>query len=604
MRKLKHSELKVLSMLPLGIITLLINGIPDLHQTVAIISFYSFVIYYKITNSSGSRQYFNILTLTSVILILFKFQITNLEKSLIIIFVFNFLSLYSYRLNSNKANFDILLPSVGLLLFIVATNILYEKKVWLLQFLGFGYDNAFHLTMFRGYRHDNWFPTESNLEWWTDFGLFRAAPAGSSALFSIVSNLAIGSKHEPYLEMASFGVINFGMLILLISIFIKLATNSTPNALQKKNSLIISVGVVGVTLLSTGVLLVNGFPPYALSTLLIAYWLGMQKFLESTRTKLLNVSCLIFCVLLITPGPAAFLFLPAIYLGSKAVLEAVNRRDWKEFSKTTIPVIALAFLSLSAFNATSGTFGWRQILAPGGVYRPSLFICILVTVIYVLILIFGKAPFNLFFLTALSGALSLALASILTVIMTGSIQYYAIKQLYVWLPICCIFVFQYLNGKEFSKDRYFFKTVSVLLALSLVITNIRSGKSDSGYMGTPLSAMKQLYSQESWKQSIVNAKNYIPNEFEMTSFTERCIIFRMNIYESDLNSRWANSLTSPLKMGENCFAGYWKSSDLNYPGLFNHLQGLNEEFLIVIPLAFQEEVSKISLPNNTEIIYR
>jgi hypothetical protein len=390
------------------------------------------------------------------------------------------------------------------------------------------------------------------------------------------------------------------MLLALISISMSFLIKFYPKKNEKKYFLITSILLVLLIVYSTGTMLVNGFPPYVAVTLLLAYWMKMQSLLKSLTTRLLNLTFAAFAVLLITPGPFAFLVIPGLYLTVKLVSDFFVNRDFKVlFLGLAAPVI-LGGISYVEFRSTSGSFGWRQILAPGGVHRPSLFVAVSITVVFMIISFKRQSDF-LIYLLILSGFLSTALLSAVTVIYTGSVQYYAVKQLYIWLPLTGIFIASQMWKTKFILQNKIGVSIATILGFFLVSSTFWSASSSSGWMGNPTSAIRNVANQSVWDQSVIYSKNFLDDYVDEDSAHPKCIILRVNPSESDLNSRWANAVTNPLRMSSKCFDGYWNSSSLSTIDLVNRLQDLQEDYLMVVPSEDRKSFSQLELPDNVVI---
>jgi hypothetical protein len=289
MRFYKENISKFYIDLMLAGLLLLVVGVTDLNQFVGLLFLYVFVTFKQMTVGTTSSEFFNPITLTGVTLLTFKFEFTNTERIWLLLCITGvFFLIYRNQLNLDNLNYAT--TNLTLSIMIIAVRFLQNVQDWFLQFLGFGYDNAFHLTVFRGYRLTSWFPDSSDTNWWTDFKLFQVTPTGSSALFSTFSNALIGENHDPYLEAASFFVIQIFMLLALISISMSFLIKFYPKKNEKKYFLITSILLVLLIVYSTGTMLVNGFPPYVAVTLLLAYWMKMQSLLKSLTTRLLNLT--------------------------------------------------------------------------------------------------------------------------------------------------------------------------------------------------------------------------------------------------------------------------------------------------------------------------
>jgi hypothetical protein len=281
----------------------------------------------------------------------------------------------------------------------------------------------------------------------------------------------------------------------------------------------------------------------------------------------------------------------------------VIQKDYKVFFMGVAAPLVLGGISYFEFTSTSGSFGWRQILAPGGVQRPNLLIAIFITALFIVTSIKYRSDFSIWLLT-ISGALSVAFLSSITFIYTGSIQYYAVKQLYVWLPLAFLFITTQIWKFKFASKNVTESNLAGFIALFLVFFSFWTNSPSNGFMGTPVSAVRNLASQSTWYQSVVYGPNFLNDYPSSNSSPPKCVIFRVNPSESDLNSRWANALTNPLSMSSKCFDGYWNSSPLTTVQVIDRLRHLNENYLLILPLSEKDSTSKLSLPNNIDIKFQ
>ena len=144
-------------------------------------------------------------------------------------------------------------------------------------------------------------------------------------------------------------------------------------------------------------------------------------------------------------------------------------------------------------------------------------------------------------------------------------------------------------------------SIATILGFFLVSSTFWSASSSSGWMGNPTSAIRNVANQSVWDQSVIYSKNFLDDYVDEDSAHPKCIILRVNPLESDLNSRWANAVTNPLRMSSKCFDGYWNSSSLSTIDLVNRLQDLQEDYLMVVPSEDRKSFSQLELPDNVVI---
>jgi hypothetical protein len=582
-----------------------INNLLDLTQFLFIVFFYSVIICAQLFRVSSFRAVISPLAICLYSLILFETQMTDLEKILLLSVS---LSIFVFMLKPHMSfsKIDILPASVVLMSMQCLTVLFANSYRFVLQFLGLGYDNAFHLTVFRGYRLTSWFPEANSVTWWTDFDLFMRAPTGSSALFSFSSNILIGSSHDPFLEMSAYAVLLVSLLVAISYIFIKFMLEKRHLGAKWLFTFSCFLGIILIVASTSGVLLVNGFPPYLLVTLILAYWLKICSDNLSSRIKLLYLSLAAFCISLITPGPIAFLILPGIALLIDLMRQTLPSKQFISFFLSIAPTVLLAALTLVSFTETSGTFGWRQILAPGGVHQPNLYLAGGITLLFLVCLVsnLSQKRIDLLWLTILSGGVSVGLLAVLTLINTGSIQYYAVKQLYVWLPLAAVLIYREFLSNPYSKGKILSRVSATTLSLIAVLGFFNGSQGGNGWMGTLPSAGINVFNQETWPVAIIDADLQIQSAIALHNSKDACRIFRLNPNESDLNSRWANALTNPMRMSSECFGGYWNSSSLTAYEVIDRLGSLDENFLLVFPLSEKAILEKLSIPANIVIRYQ
>ncbi len=585
-------------------ILVFLNRAFSLDLIVATFFYVAVALIAQITRPTNYWNYTNPISLLAVLIFLFGFKTTNLYRELFIVTICSiFLFKVKHQVDFTKIN--IFRPIFKLFMLHLLVSVLYRVPKVTLQFLGYGYDNAFHLTVFRGYRSTNWFPIADSSNWWSDFELFKRTPTASSAVYSLFSNIAIGSNNLPMMEMSAFLAINLVALFSIIYIGTKIVFGQDYKKLSFLNFSILLTGNVAVILSTSGVMLANGFPPYLLVTLILVYWMHINFEKLSTRSRLMNLSLAAYSIILITPGPVLFLFLPGMYLLVISIKDFFRTREIINFIKNLILPITLATLSLTTFKDTSGSYGWRQILAPGGVYKPNLVISFLIFVLFVgsFLFLLKTKKLDICWLMVFSGGLSVAAFSILTYFFTGSIQYYAVKQLYIWLPLSGILLYKFFHSSDKVLRRKPHSLVTFCLSLTLILSSFQINRSESGFMGTLPVATLNLLDNETWKNSVVNADAHIQTYDSLTSKRSGCQIYRLNTEESDLNSRWANALTSPISMTESCFGGYWNSSKLSIVELIDKLENLKGDFLLILPFEKDMKNPKIVFPANVQVVF-
>jgi hypothetical protein len=548
----------------LGFNAILAPLLLHLQQIILLISIYAFYLLYHNKTMSVKVIKIDSISILTILLISFFFPVSN-ETRWIVIGLFSMVYLFGSNSKSQVISYPLYKPFSIYLLILLVFNVFIKKIEYVVQFLSYGYDNAFHLMVYRGFIETSWFPLNYLPEWWSDFGLFKSTPIGSSALFSAFSSIFLSGENEMASATSAFLLINLMIICAICLISIRIILQSDLNFSSRFQKSCLAVGIISTVLLTSGTLLVNGFPPYNFAVLIILLVLRSTQNTQGLKPKLLTLTSGVFCLILITPAPSAFLILPASILFFQFISTKILAREYLEILKVTLIIIFLASISLFSFTSSSANLGWRQLLAPGGVSKPNIqmSVFLLLMSFILLMLKFFRNRIEFIDVYFISGTLSLLILSLINIIFTGQIQYYAIKQFYVWAILAAILLYRWLFSFRFgNSERYksFAIFVCGFLPLCMVLGGIT--KSNGFMQGLP-NAFYALVEAEKSTGYVVNGWNQvkIANNVEIPPKT--CVLYREENNESDLNSRWANALKSDMYMPEKCFGLYWNSSVLD-----------------------------------------
>jgi hypothetical protein len=182
------------------------------------------------------------------------------------------------------------------------------------------------------------------------------------------------------------------------------------------------------------------------------------------------------------------------------------------------------------------------------------------------------SDFDLFIVGVVLSAL--ALISV-TFFMTGSIQYYAIKQTLVMLGFLVIYCA--INIYEINK--ILFQRLSIYFGILFFIFALNHPREYTGaFMGSLRNTAQSTLLTNNWSGEFVDA-NLILRILNRPEIEEAsCLVMHIQDEEGDLNSRWLNALNSRSPITEKCFSIFWNSTSLTkdeilsraadlYPGL-------------------------------------
>jgi len=538
------------------------------------------------------------IAIISLALVTFLFPISNLTRWSILL-AYSCLILLTDPGKRKSISLISVIKIVNVsVLSIFLTEILKKVSVYGLQFFSFGYDNAFHFAIFRYFRKSSWFPFGLESDWGTDFGMFHTYPTGQAALWSFLAEPLIGNSIDSLENLAAYTFILISCFFLMvILVFRQIRPKLGGFYLVWLTPILLSI-FINVTFSS--ILFTNGFLPYYFGLLCVLIFIDSYKCKENSVFRITSFALVALILVLVSPSITAFFVLPAALM---IVLEMKKMLVSKQYASLTISIalgVMILLLILWIEQRTTSTYGWRQILAPGGIRQPSIVqaAAVISGSLGVLVLERKKFSKDLLSLVSFSGLVSVGILTSLTVFYTGSIQYYAVKQAYVSLTISAIVICRYLLHKKIVNH---LRVTSILItSLILILPNIVPRALNSGYMGALTGVASHTLRQGNWNTEVVDASRIFGSFSEESQEEENgpaCLIFRISPFDSDLNSRWLNSLTQKPNITNNCFAGFWNSGALTIDQLITKLGNLPGSFLVVVD-PIQAEQFPNNLPGN------
>jgi hypothetical protein len=573
------------------------TGIFGLKDLIPLISAIIFISGFSTASKfHKSAWYLNPLLLNLLILVSFFIPLSNSNRWLILLIVM-ICGLLPHFKEIDFRNFKKTILRVTVIFFGMKLlfGVLSRVPEYILQFFSFGYDNAFHFAIYRYYRAEPWFPFGSESPWATDFGLFNTYPSGQGALWSFLAEPLIGDNLEAEKNLVAYAVINIVFLVVLNLLVFSLVYRYSKKSIFD----LVFVGFVSlaITVGYFGIFFTNGFIPYAAGILVLLIYLIVQSSDLTKTSRYLSVFFATLLLLLISPALIAFLFLPGLVTTFKYFKEAFSSASYMRvvfmFSISTV----LALLGYFFQVITSSNFGWRLILSPGGVIRPNVYVALLLllSIIIALGLRWRSTLSNLTIQLVLSGAFSVLLLSLITIMFTGTVQYYAVKQLHVWLVLAGVAAAIVLV--TIKSTHVVSISIRVAFALLLIVPLLTSTSFRSPWMGNLIGVVSATLDKSKWDTQIVKVANIrsglkAVNSLEKAS--AECLILRTKGLESDLNSRWINSLNINPTITNNCFSAFWNSAPLTAKELEFRIKGLDGTFLILSDTGSELKVEKES----------
>jgi hypothetical protein len=558
-----------------------IFGLKDLLPFISAIIFFS--AFSTVSKLNKSEWNLNPLLLSLLILVSFFIPLSNSSRWLILVFITICALLPHFKeidfRKTKETTLRVTLIFCGLKLLF---GVLSRVPEYILQFFSFGYDNAFHFAIYRYYRTEPWFPFGSEFPWATDFGLFKTYPSGQGALWSFLAEPLIGDNLGAEKNLVAYAVINIVLLV-----FINLLTFSLIYDYSQKSKLdLVFIGFVSFTISVGyfGIFFTNGFIPYAAGILVLLVYLRVQSSDLTKNSRYLSVFFATLLLLLISPALIAFLFLPGLVTTLRYFKEVLSSASYIRLVFMFLISSALALLGYYFQEVTSSNFGWRLILSPGGVVKPNVYVAFLLffTVAISLALRWRSSLSRPMIQLVLSGAFSVILLSSITIIFTGSVQYYAVKQLHVWLVLAGVGAA--ITLVTIGSTHKMSNLLRVSFALLLIVPLLSPSSFRSPWMGNMFGVVSATLDKSQWDSQLVDVANIISGLEAVNSLEKvsaECLILRTNGLESDLNSRWINALNVEPSITENCFSAFWNSAPLTARELEERIKGLDSTFLIL-----------------------
>jgi hypothetical protein len=582
----------------------LYGGFPNLQHFGIVLALVSSLILINAHKVAQGRNLVNSpISILALILVTFLFPISNsIRWGILVAYACLILLLDQDKRKSISLTSVIKIVNISLL-FIILTELFKKVSNYSLQLFSFGYDNAFHFAIFRYFRSSTWFPFGLESKWGTDFGMFHTYPTGQAALWSFLAEPLIGNSVDPLENLAAYTFILATCVYLMIFfVFRQIRPTSGGFFSTLLAPLLLSV-LINVTF--SFILFTNGFLPYFFGLLFVLMFIDSYKRDENSVSRIILFALVALILVLVSPSIVAFIALPAVLV---IVSEIKKMLVYKQFVSLAISIavgVIILVIILWIAQKTTSTYGWRQILAPGGIRQPSVLqaAAVISGCLVALVLQRKKIVKNLLLLVTVSGLISVGILISLTVLYTGSIQYYALKQAYVSLAISSIVLCKYLlHIKIVARLR----VISILgISLILILPNIVPRALNSGFMGALAGVASHTLRQGNWNTEVVDANRIFDSlvaESQVFRNESPCLIFRVTPFDSDLNSRWLNSLSPKPNISNSCFAGFWNSGALKGDQLIEKLENLPGNFVIVIDPIQAEQFPKILPPNITTMV--
>lgn len=454
-----------------------------------------------------------------------------------------------------------------------------------LQFMVYGYDNAFHFSLFRIYFSSQKYLTSASDFTYTDFGLFRSYPGGFYAISSFLSSIITGSTEDPKKVLSAYFLVLIFICLSTLWISFRLIQINGSNRTQ-----ILHITLLFLAFVSTvGVLLTNGYPPYLYSLLiLLLIVLALRREVDLARL-ITWISVGLHLLLISQPLIAMNLIFVSLIIFCRVVKKLFSFKMQMSDYLSLALGLALGFLTLFMVNDTSESFGVSQLLVVGGVQSLSIEFWLIQSALLPITLYtcFRNGCLSTYSVLIFSLTLPFVFLMTLTLLDSGSVGYYAIKQAYVWsyfLNLAAIYVATKSKGFAFPQSTKV--TLSRVLLVFLVILGfaagtIRQNNYNGPYMGNLMKVVQaSLGSKNSWSSAGLDSRHLLRASRIALSSSAECFVYRNGELFSDLGSRWLNAL-SKNKVSNSCFGVYWNAELILEPEMNKRIQNSRLEVRII-----------------------
>ena len=536
------------------------------------------------------------------------FPISNLLRFLLLLALFLIVVYREVRNNKSQLSINLLqFFYVDTVLLVITIFVAHIEKAPLriLQFLSFGYDNALHFSLFRVYSVEQEFAFGLNAHWTNDFGLFKTYPPGYSALWSFFYNNSFGVLNSSVGNLlSSFFILNLCLIVVITLQGANLVLQLLKDERISKKS--VCVLIAGPIFYFWGILLTNGFEPYLLGVLVILLFTRFLLESHSDSTNLLMTAATGFILISTTPA-VSFIVVPSGgYFLYQLLLKGNQRLRIKVYTLFLIAIATVA--AYLVYSHTTKTFGWRQMLGSGGVQPPNIYISIAISVfcLYSLFRIPRVRKSYLTAITLFTLGLSVVIYSGITYFLTGSIQYYAIKQGILFLGLESIFVVAfllYLQSKSApsSLNRNLIKFLCIFWLIMFAFGFQNPRTYTGAFMGNVLQTPKAAFGQNSWQTEIVDSRQIIDVLRLDPGEKNTCLILHLSKREGDLNSRWLNALRGSNSITQDCFMAFWNSTKMTLNEIYSQkIVGKYKYYVFIDPE--KNATNSGALPSNVELI--
>lgn len=495
----------------------------------------------------------------------FIFPFTNTQRGIIGIGLILILNCFSHKwqISMNRASkVSSILIGFEILYYLFSK---FPQRVT--QFLIYGYDNAFHFSLFRIYATSEQFPNKLNDHWPSDFALFKSYSGGFYAVASFLSSAITGSTENPNKLIAAYflTVLTIFVSVIILSILI----------IRSVSTGISTVGTYLWILLafvsSIGILLTNGYPPYLYALFILLLLVGRLIHTNALGNFLVWSSVAFHLILISQPlvswNLIPWFFFLFVFFSKKLFNLKLSMNE----ILSSFFAICLGLITVFVVKDTARSFGISTLTAVGGVQPLTLeyWLINLFVLLLLLYLTLIKEKVYISALLVISASVPFVFLVGLTLLETGSVGYYAIKQGYVWsylLSLSSVLLYEIQKSQRPTMISRGTPTITTILVVASVFVSLQGATTPKVFNGAFMGTFKNVSfasagSESAWPKLGLDARQLLYAGSDANNAKSDCLVYRRNGSFSDLGSRWLNALSNN-NISEACFAVYWNSESL------------------------------------------
>jgi hypothetical protein len=495
----------------------------------------------------------------------FIFPITNAQRGLIGIGFILILKCFSrkWQISTNSAS----KMSSILIGFEILYYLLSKFPQRITQFLIYGYDNAFHFSLFRIYATSQQFPNKLNDHWPSDFALFKNYSGGFYAIGSFLSSAITGDTENASKLIAAYFLIVFTIFASIVVMSI-LTIRSVSTGI---NTVGTYLWILLASVSSLGILLTNGYPPY-LFAVFILLLLVTRLIQTNSLGNFIVWSFVAFHLMLISQPLVSWNLIPWFFFLFVCFSKKLfSFKLSKNEILATFLAICLGLITVFVVKDTAHSFGISTLTAVGGVQPLTWeywFINLFVLLMLLYLTLF-KEKVYISALLVISASTPFIFLVGLSLLKTGSVGYYAIKQGYVWsylVNLSAVLFYEIQKSQRSTIISGGTPIITKILITASVFVSIQGATTprvfNGAFMGTFKNvALSSVGSESAWPKFGLDANQLLDASRAANNAKSDCLVYRRNGSFSDLGSRWLNGL-STNNISEACFAVYWNSDSL------------------------------------------